>query len=93
MEKKLRTVALLKEKREVPQQAQDARKKYTAMRKTLLEALKGSEPKTIPQLAETTGLESSVVTYYLMTLLKFGEIEVDGIDDSDEYYLYKLKNA
>ena len=93
MEKKPRTVALLKEKRAVPQQAQEARKTYTAMRKTLLEALKGEDSKTIPQLAEATGLESSVVTYYLMTLLKFGEIEVDGIDDSDEYYLYKLKKA
>lgn len=93
MEKKQRTVALLKEKRAIPQQALDARKKFAGIRKILLDALKGEEPKSIPQLAEATGLESSMVTYYLMTLLKFGEVEVDSIDDSDEYYLYKLKKA
>jgi hypothetical protein len=26
-----------------------------------------------------------------MTLQKFGEVTVEGIDDMDEYYIYKLK--
>jgi hypothetical protein len=91
--KEKRTVAVLKEKRTVPEHVQEARKKYTRIRKTLMEALKGEEGKTIPQLAEITGLDPSETTYYLMTLLKFGDVAVEGVDDMDEYYLYKLKNA
>ena len=49
------------------------------------------EGKTIPQIAEATELSSPETTYYLMTLLKFGDVEVEGIDDMDEYYIYKLK--
>ena len=36
-------------------------------------------------------LPHDVVTYHLMTLQKYGDIEVDDIDDMDEFYLYKLK--
>ena len=67
----------------------EERKKYIQIRKTLREALK-EESKSIPQLAVDTNLPLPDVTYYLMTLLKFGEVAVDGIDDMDEYYFYKL---
>ena len=93
MEKKTKTVAILKETRKVSVQALEERKKYTRIRKTLLEGLKGEEGKTIPQLAEATGLDVSETTYYLMTLLKFGDVLVDGVDEMDEYFFYKLKKA
>ncbi len=45
-------------------------------------------PKTIPEIASATGLRSGVVTWYVMTLVKYGELspgeEVDG------YYKYSL---
>jgi Fic family protein len=90
MEKKIRTVNILKETRKVSEHVNEERKKYVQIRKTLREALK-EESKSIPQLAADTNLPLPEVTYYLMTLLKFGEVVVDGIDDMDEYYFYKLK--
>ena len=89
MEKKIKTVSILKETRKVPEEVNDARKKYIQIRKTLREALK-EESKSIPQLAAHTQLSLPDVTYYLMTMLKFGDVAVDGIDDMDEYYFYKL---
>jgi len=45
-------------------------------------------PKTIPEIASATGLRPGVVTWYVMTLVKYGELtpgeEVDG------YYKYEL---
>jgi len=50
------------------------------------------ESKTIPVLARELGLNSEIVTYHLMTMNKYSLVEADGLDDSDEYYAYKLKN-
>jgi heterodisulfide reductase subunit A2 len=49
------------------------------------------ESKTIPVLARELGLNSEIVTYHLMTMNKYSLVEADGLDDSDEYYAYKLK--
>lgn len=51
-----------------------------------------NESKTIPLLASELGLNSELVTYHLMTMNKYNLVEADGLDDTDEYYLYKLKN-
>jgi predicted Rossmann fold nucleotide-binding protein DprA/Smf involved in DNA uptake len=91
MEKKQRTVNILKEKRHVPDHVNEERKKYIRIRRTLLEALK-EEGRTIPQLSKATGLSLPDTTYYLMALQKFGDVCVESIDDMDEYYIYKLKN-
>jgi hypothetical protein len=90
MDAKIKTINILKETRTVPAHVLEGRKKYVRIRKAILEALK-EEGKTIPQIAEATELSSPETTYYLMTLLKFGDVEVEGIDDMDEYYIYKLK--
>jgi hypothetical protein len=90
MDAKIKTINILKETRTVPPHVLEGRKKYVRIRKAILEALK-EEGKTIPQIAEATELSSPETTYYLMTLLKFGDVEVEGIDDMDEYYIYKLK--
>jgi len=89
MDAKTKTINILKETRKVPAHVLEGRKKYVRIRKAILESLK-EEGKTIPQIAETTQLPLSETTYYLMTLHKFGEVAVEGIDDMDEYYIYKL---
>ena len=50
------------------------------------------EKATIPELAEKLDMRSSEVVYYLMSMLKYGDIETVGLDDMDEYYIYKLKD-
>jgi len=49
------------------------------------------EPKTIPDIARELDTDPSLVTWHLMTMNKYYMIESAGIDDNDEYYLYKLK--
>lgn len=90
MEAKTKTINIIKETRKVPAHVTEGRKKYVQIRKAILEALK-TEGKTIPQIAKVTQLPSSEITYYLMTLLKFGDVAVEGLDDMDEYFIYKLK--
>lgn len=90
MEKKTRTIDIIKQKRSVSKNVTEGRKKYVQTRKAIIETLK-EEGKTIPQIATDTKLPLAETTYYLMTLQKFGEITVEGIDDMDEYYIYKLK--
>ena len=90
MEAKTKTINIIKETRKVPTHVTEGRKKYVQIRKAILETLK-TEGKTIPQIATDTNIALSETTYYLMTLQKFGEVTVEGIDDMDEYYIYKLK--
>ncbi len=47
------------------------------------------EPKTIPQIAIETGIENKLVTYDIMTMNKYNIVESTGVDDMDEYFLYK----
>jgi heterodisulfide reductase subunit A len=50
------------------------------------------DSKTIPALAKELHLNPELVTYHLMTMNKYSLVEADGLDDSDEYYAYKLKS-
>jgi hypothetical protein len=43
-------------------------------------------------LTTELGLPSELITWHLMTMNKYGIIEGAGVDDSDEYYVYKMKN-
>lgn len=90
MKDKIRTVDLIKEKREVPGEVRAKLKDFNRIKKMILRAL-GGKPRTIPEIAEETGLAGSVVTYHLTTLMKFGEIEEDSMDDMDEYYYYRKR--
>ncbi|MCX6245627.1 MAG: FAD-dependent oxidoreductase [Bacteroidetes bacterium] len=51
-----------------------------------------TDPKTIPALAKELDLNPELITYNLMTMNKYSLVEAAGMDDSDEYYFYKLKN-
>ncbi len=90
MEKKRRTIDRMKERRDVPGEVRERMKEFRRIKKMILEALE-PEPMTIPEIAERTGLRCDVVTYHLMTLRKFGEVETDRADDMDEYYYYRIK--
>ncbi|MBI9055856.1 MAG: winged helix-turn-helix transcriptional regulator [Bacteroidales bacterium] len=85
-----KTIDIIKKKREVPQEVKDNIKAFTKIKKQILKTLE-TEPKSVPQIAKEIDLAQDIVTYHLMTLQKFGSVEVDDIDDMDEYYLYKLK--
>ncbi len=91
MEKeKTRTIDIIKEKRTVSAETKQKLKEYNRVKKLILKSL-ASEAKTIPQIAGETELPLEVVTFYLMTLRKYGSIETGELDDMDEYFSYKLK--
>lgn len=85
-----KTIKYIKEIRTVPQELKAKVKAYNKLRKLILTALK-EKPKTIPEISDEINIESDIVTYNLMLLRKFGKVEVDSIDDMDEYFYYKLK--
>ena len=89
MEKRQRTVKLIKETRKVTAQARANLKEFNRAKKAILRDL-ASGAKTIPEIAASTGMSKSSVTYYLMTLLKYNKVEAGEMDDLDQYYYYRL---
>jgi Fic family protein len=87
----MKTIDKIKEERKVPEALKEKVKQSGKINREILKSLK-EEPRTIPQVAEITGLDKHLVTYHLMTLLKYGKLETDDIDDMDEYYYYKVKS-
>ena len=86
-----RTFAEAKKIRGVSEQALEKSKNFREIRKLIHKSIK-TEAKTIPQIAAEINLPPETVTFNLMTCRKYGQIDVAGIDDMDEYFLYKLKN-
>jgi hypothetical protein len=86
----MKTIDEIKKVRQVHPEAQAKRKEYAENRKKIKKSLEAGE-KTIPELVADTGMNAELVTYYLMTMRKFHEVEVGEIDDMDEYFYYKLK--
>lgn len=84
-----KTIDIIKKQRKVTDALKAHVKEYNKSRKAILNALKEG-PKTIPQIAEISGLPSESVTYHLMTLRKFGQVETGEPDDMDEYFYYQL---
>jgi Fic family protein len=89
---KKKTINIIKETRAASEEAKQLRKKYADKKKQILKALE-DEPKTIPELASITGMPDHEVTYYLMTLRKYGDVVVGEVDDDDEYFYYELKKS
>ena len=56
----------------------------------IIESLK-QEQKSIPQIAEDTNLSLPVITYHIMTLVKYGYVNPTEMDEMDEFYFYELK--
>ena len=85
-----KTIDHIKKIRTVSDEVKAKRKEFNRIKKLILKALE-SGPKSIPQLAKEIDLAIDVITFHLMTLRKYGNVETDEIDDMDEYFSYKLK--
>lgn len=85
-----KTVDHMKQKMTVSQEVKDKVKSFNKIKKLILKAIE-EDSKTIPQIAKEIDLPIDEVTFYLMSLRKFGNVEVDEIDDMDEFFTYKLK--
>ena len=86
-----KTIKVIKETRQVSQEVKDNLKNFTKIKKSILNALKETRM-TVPELAKSIDMSKDKTLYYLMSLVKYGFVQVDGIDDMDEYFYYKLKN-
>ena len=85
-----KTIDHIKKIRTVSDEVKAKRKEFNRIKKLILKALEPG-PKSIPQLAEEIELSIDVITFHLMTLRKYGDVETGEIDDMDEYFSYKLK--
>ena len=63
-------------------------KEQARIKSKILNALK-SGAKTVPEIAEETGLDGETVMWYLMTFLRLHEVE--AVEKNEEgYYRYRL---
>jgi DNA-directed RNA polymerase specialized sigma subunit len=85
-----KTFRYLREKREVTQEVKENLKQYVQIKKSILDALKEKDM-TIDELTQKLTMPKHEIVFYLMTLIKYGNVEVGTIDDMDEYYNYRLK--
>lgn len=84
-----KTAKYLRDKQGVPEHVKDELKEFNRIKRAITEALK-TEDLTIAQLSEQLNMSKPDVTYYVMSLVKYGVLAVGEIDDMDEYYTYKL---
>jgi predicted transcriptional regulator len=81
--------ALREERQESVKRAQALLKEQNATRKIIREAMVDG-PKTVPELAEATGMPADEVLWHMSAMKKYGLVVEEGADDMDEYYLYGL---
>jgi predicted Rossmann fold nucleotide-binding protein DprA/Smf involved in DNA uptake len=87
-----KTIDHMKKRREVPAGLREQVKSAARIEKAIKDAL-AEGPLSVPAIAERTGLPPDEVMYRLMTMRKFGRVEVVDDDDVDDYYEYTLKEA
>lgn len=66
-------------------------KEYPQIWKNILGVIEGTK-KTIPEVAHELASDTSMITYHMMTMNKYGIVAPAGMDDKEEYYNYKIKN-
>jgi len=88
-QRKKLTVEVIKKEREIPKEAVKKAQEYTKIKKQILKSLK-SGPKTIPEIAKETGMDTYTVMWYLMTLRKYGEVKETEEVTPDGYYKYEI---
>ena len=85
-----RMLADLREQhRESVKAAQVMLKEQQTTRKAISRAIQGG-PKSVPQIAEATGIPAHEVLWYVAAMKKYGQIKEEGLDEDYEYYLYSL---
>ncbi len=87
--KKERTIDVIKKERKVPEEVRENLKKFNRIKKKILEALQEG-PRTVPEIASAVGLSTPDTLWYLMTLLKYGEVKTGEPDEMEEYFTYQL---
>jgi len=86
--KKELTVKKLREKGVKPREEVIERsKEQRKIIKQITECLKAG-PKTIPEIASEVKMPVGIVTWYVMTMFKYGIVEVG--EEEEGYYKYKL---
>lgn len=85
-----KTAKFLRDKQGIPEKAKENLKEFVRIKKAIIDALKNGDM-TIVQLSDKLSMPKDEVTFYLMTLVKYGDVAVGEIDDNDEYFTYKLK--
>jgi len=82
-------IQVLRERRGgVPDELRERSRLQVRVLKQICEALEDG-PRTIPDIADATGLPSHEVLWYVMGMKKYGRI-AEG-DERDEYYEYALQ--
>ena len=71
-----------------PPEALEYSKKTSKVRREIISALKEG-PKTVPEVAKSTGLPTHEVLWHVMSLRAYGKV-VEG-DEEDGYLKYSLK--
>lgn len=85
-----RLLADLREQhRESVKAAQVMLKEQKSNRKAISRTIQGG-PKSVPQIAEATGMPAHEVLWYVAAMKKYGLIKEEGLDEDYEYYLYSL---
>jgi len=87
--KEKKPIQILRERRGgIPKDLLAANGEQKRLVKRLKRAL-AEKPLTVPQVAETLGIETGEALWYVMALKKFGEV-VEG-EERDGYFEYALK--
>jgi len=87
--REMKPVQILRERRGgVPKGLLERNRRQAKTHKALTAALKDG-PKTVPEIAQITGLPTHELLWYVMGLRKYGQI-VEG-EERDGYYEYALK--
>jgi hypothetical protein len=85
-----KTFKYLSEKKEVSQAAKDNLKHFIKIKKAILDALQEGDL-TIEELTKKLDMPKHEVVFYLMSLVKYGNVQTGAVDDMDSYFSYKLK--
>jgi predicted Rossmann fold nucleotide-binding protein DprA/Smf involved in DNA uptake len=74
------------EHRDTVERVQARLKEQKDLRRKIAQAM-GDEPKTVPEIAATSGLPADQVLWHLIALKKYNLVIETG--QSDDYYLYQ----
>ncbi|MFH2143552.1 MAG: hypothetical protein ABIJ97_14090 [Bacteroidota bacterium] len=85
-----KTIDIIKEKRVASPEVKENIKVFNKLKKEIFNSLESGQ-KTIPEVAKDINVDIDVITYHLMTLIRYGSIVAGELDDNDEYYYYELK--
>ena len=82
-------VELRRQQGEKVKRAQELLKEQQSVRKAIQRLLQNA-PRSIPQLTAATTLAAHEVLWHIASMKKYGIVEEAGMDESGEYYLYRL---